>query len=166
MTKTIFLTFMLCSFVFGAHQGIFQSVPKKDAVILQKGDQKESCPACGMNLFQFYKTSHAVKLKDGTYRQYCSLYCLVDEMTFEYLSDKQDQIEEIIVVDAKTTKQLDAKKAFYIIGSKMPGTMSIQSKYAFKEKSDALEFQKKYSGKLMSFDEAFKATLKHDFGRD
>jgi copper chaperone NosL len=165
MKKIVLLSLFICVYLFGAHQGIFQTVPKKDATILQKGEQKNSCPACGMNLFQFYKTSHAVKLKDGSYRQYCSLYCLVDELTFEYLSDKKDQIEQIIVVDAKTTKQTDANKAFYIIGSKMPGTMSIQSKYAFKEKSDALEFQKKYGGELMSFDEAVKATLKHDFGR-
>lgn len=162
--KKIVLTIMLLSVCLLAYKGMFQSVPVKDAVILQTGKDKNDCPACGMHIPQFYKTSHAVKLKNGEYRQYCSLYCLVDEMEFEYLKDKKDQIEQILVVDTKTLKYIDVKKAFYVVGSKKPGTMSMTSEYAFEKKADAEAFQKENGGEITDYAGVYKIKLK-DFGR-
>ena len=162
MKKILLISLLLgCAF---AHQGIFQSVPEKDAVILQKGKDKGDCPICGMHLPMFYKTSHAVKFKDGRYKQYCSLHCVVDEMLFGELKDNEEKIDQILAVDAKTIKLIDAKKAFYVVGSKKPGTMSIVSKYAFKNRLDAQEFQKENGGEILNFEEAYKITLK-EFGQ-
>lgn len=119
--------------------------------LIQEGKEKPWCHICGMNLKMFYKTSHAVILKDGTKRQYCSIRCLVVDWP-----NIKDKVKEVLVVDAKSEKLIPAKKAYYVVGSKVPGTMSKVSKIAFAKLEDAKEFQKKYGGKIVDFDTAFK----------
>jgi len=73
--------------------------------------------------------------------------------------------KSIQVIDAKTQKLIDAQTAFYVLGSKVKGTMSKISKIAFKEKKDALVFVKKYKGKVIDFNtalESAKKSLKSD----
>ncbi len=144
---------------------MYQSVDKKDAEILMKNDSKEYCPNCGMYLPKFYKTNHAVKLKDGEVRQYCSIYCLVEETELTVLRDKKDQIEQIMVVDVPSLKFIDAKTAHYVVGSKKPGTMTTASKYAFAKAEDAEAFAKENGGTVTNFDGAYQTALK-DFAKD
>jgi len=136
---------------------MFQSVPYKDATLLQTGKDKASCPICGMKLPMFYKTNHGATTKDGKVMQYCSSHCMVDH------KHKVETIDEK-VVDTNSLKFIDAKKAFYVVGSNKKGTMSMISKYAFKNKKDALIFQKRYNGEIMSYEEMLKVVEK-DFKR-
>jgi len=117
--------------------------------IIQHGEHKMWCPICGMNLKMFYKTSHAVRLSGGKNKQYCSIRCFLED--YEGLSSI---VKEILVVDAKTEKLIDARSATYVVGSKAPGTMSKISKYAFGDPSDAKAFQAKMGGQIMSFSDA------------
>ncbi|NPA03371.1 MAG: nitrous oxide reductase [Epsilonproteobacteria bacterium] len=117
---------------------------------------KEWCEVCGMNLGKFCKTNHAVELKDGTKKQYCSMHCLAVE--YPKLKDK---IKTVLVIDAVSGKFIPAKEAFYVVGSEVPGTMSRNSKIAFANKEDALKFQQEYGGAIMRFDEVFKQQLQH-----
>jgi nitrous oxide reductase accessory protein NosL len=137
---------------------MFQSVPPQKAQLLQEGKAKLYCPNCGMNLVKFYKTSHALKSHKHT-NQYCSLHCLVD-------ANQDTDLINAKVVDAKTLKFINAHDAFYVLGSKKPGTMSMNSKYAFSSKDDALAFQKANGGKIMNFhqvvDIAYKALKKEN----
>lgn len=131
-----------------------------EPVLVQQGKEKHWCPVCGMNLEMFYKTNHTSKLQNGTKRQYCSMRCLVVDMQ-EYGID----ISDIKAVDAKTQKFINATKAFYVIGSTVKGTMTKVSKLAFANKNDAIEFTKKYKGKVVDFNTALKAakeSLKSD----
>jgi len=41
--------------------------------------------------------------------------------------------------------------AFYLLGSKIPGTMSKVNKIAFKDKKDAEKFKTQYDGEIVSF---------------
>ncbi len=132
-------------------EGKFSKMATVEPELLQKGASKVWCPVCGMNLKMFWKSSHAVILKDGSAKQYCSLRCLA----VDYPNIK-DKIKEIKVTDAKTQKLIDAKKAYYVVGSKVKGTMSKVSKLAFANKKDAEEFQKEFGGKIVDFDTAFK----------
>lgn len=149
----------------GKMGNMFQSVSKEQAEILQKGKEKMYCPNCGMYLPKFYKTSHAVLLEDGSARQYCSIYCLVEEMEITELRDKKEQIKEIKVVDADSLEYIDAKNAHYVVGSSIKGTMSMTSKYAFKTKAHAEAFAKKNGGSVMDFDGAYEVALQ-DFAKD
>ena len=118
-------------------------------VLLQQGEHKHWCPVCGMSLKMYYKTNHAVKLKNGENRQYCSIRCLA----LEYDGIK-GEISEVLAVDADTEEMINAKNAFYLVGSKIPGTMSMVSKLAFKSKESAEKFQKEYGGEIKTFSEA------------
>lgn len=123
-----------------------------NAKIMQEGQGKEYCPICGMKLKMYYKTNHAVKLKDGLKKQYCSIRCLASD--FEAI---ENRIDTVYVVDAQTQELIEAKNAYYVLGSMAPGTMSVTSKYAFAKKSNAKGFIQKYEGKLVSFEKAFAA---------
>jgi nitrous oxide reductase accessory protein NosL len=137
---------------------LFQSVPKDKAVLLQEGEAKMFCPECGMTLHMFYKTNHAASV-DGKTKQYCSLHCLVDDMR------KGAKPTDIKAVDTVSLKFIDAKKAYYVVGSDVRGTMTTVSKYAFANKADAEAFAKTHGGKVTDFEGALKAA-QADFEKD
>jgi len=110
-----------------------------------------SCPVCSMHIKKFYKTSHAVVYTNGKKEHFCSMACLAQTIK------KRKDIKTIYVVDASTNKLINAKKAIYVIGSKVPSTMGNSSRLAFASKSSAVEFQKKYGGKITNFSTALKA---------
>ena len=107
-----------------------------------------SCPICNMYIKKFYKTSHAVVYNNGKKEHFCSITCLVKEMK------KRKDIKMIYAVDASTNKLINAKKAIYVIGSKISSTMGKTSRFAFASKSSAKAFQKRYGGKIGNFSEA------------
>ena len=159
--KTLFLYLGLLLLIsFNLEAKNFTKTSTSDPVLTQEGSQKHWCPVCGMSIKKYYKTSHSSSLQNETKRQYCSIRCLAVDMK-EYGIDTNN----IKVIDAKSEKSIDAKKAFYLIGSRIKGTMSKVSKLAFKEKNDAITFQKKYKGEIVSFDVALqkaKQSLKSD----
>jgi len=122
-------------------------------VYVQDGDEKYWCPVCANSLKEHYKTSYIAKLQNARLRQYCSLECLVEDMN-EYGLD----MSYIKTIDAKTQKIIDAKRAFYVFNSKIRGTKSKISKFAFQNLKDAKEFKEKYGGKLVDFQKVLKYT--------
>lgn len=142
---------------YGAKE-MFQSVPFKKATLLQKGKDKTSCPVCGMKLPMFYKTNHAAKEHDLD-KQYCSIHCLAEDLNI-----KKSPLKDLRVVDTNSLRFIDAKIAFYVVGSRQSATMSRVSKYAFATKEAAEKFQKRYGGEIESFYEALKTAMR-DFGR-
>lgn len=150
---TVFAGLLIAGLIGGAELSasikMFQSVNEKEAVLVQKGKEKKYCARCGMDLVMFYKTSHAAEY-NGKKFQYCSIHCLAEHM------DSGTTLEDIQVVDTASLKLIDAKKAYYVVGSKVRGTMSRVSKYAFLNESDAKKFQAKNGGEIMSFNNALK----------
>ena len=67
------------------------------------------------------------------------------------------------VVDNTTLKFIDANQAYYVVGSKKPGTMSMVSKYAFGTKSAAEAFAKKFGGKIMKYPAILKIVKKNQY---
>lgn len=131
-----------------------------EAQLIQDGKEKMWCPVCGMNLKMFYKTSHAAQHEDGKNRQYCSMRCLLVDM-----QEHEVDLKTIKVVDLTSEKLIDAITAYYVIDSKVPGTMTKVSKLAFAEKEDAQAFVDKMGGRIVNFDTALaaaKESLKTD----
>jgi len=147
------IIFSILFFLSISSASMFQTVNKDKVQLIQKGNSKNYCPNCGMNLTKFYKTNHI-----HNHHQYCSLHCLVEDTKGKIPTDAK-------VVDTKTLKHIDAKSAYYIIGSSKSGTMSMNSKYAFGTKKDAIAFAKKFGGKLYSFEQAYNIA-KNDFKKD
>jgi len=141
-------------------QGNFRAVPKEQAELLQEGKNKMFCPICGMTLPNFYKTNHAADDAKGNTHQYCSIVCAIEDAVIN-----GKKLTNYRVVDNTTLKFIDSKKAFFVVGSKKPGTMSVVSKYAFGTKDAALKFAKMNGGEVMNF-EALYAKVKKDLAKD
>ena len=135
------------------HMKMFQTVDKKDAILLQKGPNKEHCTICGMNLIKFYKTNHAATLNEDKV-QYCSIHCLANHIR------QGAELENPMVVDVTSLKFIPVTEAYYVVGSDVRGTMSMVSKYAFKSLDDAKAFQKKHGGEIMDFYSAWQVAKK------
>ncbi len=127
---------------------MYQAVSANKAQILQNGKEKAYCPNCGMTLRMFYRTNHAAMV-NGKEKQYCSMHCLAEDAV------KGLKPKDIKVVDNTTLKFIPVGKAYYVVGSKKPATMSKVSKYAFGTKSAAEKFAKKFGGKIMRFKQVF-----------
>jgi nitrous oxide reductase accessory protein NosL len=123
----------------------YRAVPMQKAQIVQEGKGKMFCKVCGMTLPMFYKTNHAAKV-NGKVHQYCSIHCMVEEA----VQNGGDPVDPQ-VIDNATLKFISVTKAYYVVGSKKPGTMSMVSKYAFGTKSAAQAFAKKFGGKIMRY---------------
>lgn len=149
--KKLFITTIILFASLNA--AIFQTVEKDKASFVKKNQNKYFCSNCAMNLAYYYKTNHVHKN-----HQYCSIHCL-------YEATKGNIPEDAKVVDTKTLKFIQAKTAFYVIGSKKPATMSIKSKYAFKNKQDAQTFVKNNGGEIVNFKTAYEIA-KNDFIND
>ena len=133
---------------------VYQSVDPKKITILQKGEKKENCSNCAMPLAKYYKVNHAAS-QDAKVKQFCSIHCLA-----EAKSIKHEHLENIKVVDTKKLNFIDAKDAYYVLGSKIRGVMTRTSKFAFGTKEDALAFIAKNGGRLTDFEEAYANALK------
>ncbi len=154
--KTIFLSFLVIISAFSTLEASsFSKMATLKPLYTQDGKQKYWCPVCGMDIKTFYKTSHTSQLHNHKNRQYCSLRCLAVDMK-EYKID----INTIKVVDASTQKLILAKDAYYVVGSKVKGTMSKVSKLAFATKKSAEDFVKKYKGKIVDFKTALSMAQK------
>lgn len=137
----------------GGSEKVFQSVPSEAATILQSGKNKNSCTTCGMELAKSYKANHVAK-QNNEIKQFCSMHCLAQEV-----SVNKTQLQDIQTVDTKSLKFINAKDAYYVLGSKIRGIMTKSSKFAFADKNDALDFVKANGGKVVTFEQAYKNAL-------
>lgn len=160
MQKSLWAVVFSLFLVLGLHAEEFNKMATGEPELIQKGDEKAYCPICGMSLKQYYKTSHGAILKDGTAKQYCSIRCLAADW-----QSIEANVKQVVVTDVKSEKLIDAKSAFYVVGSKVPGTMSMVSKLAFANEADAKAFAVENGGEVMGFDATFakaKASLADD----
>ena len=137
---------------------MFQSAPMDKVTLLQDGKAKMFCPECGMTLPMFYKTNHAATV-DGKVKQYCSIHCIVEDM------QKGSKLTDIKVIDVASLKFISVDKASYVLGSAKKGTMTMVSKYAFANTSDAEAFAKVNGGEVVDYAGAYKAA-EGDFNKD
>ncbi len=118
--------------------------------LVQSGKSKQWCNVCGMSLKKFYKTSY-IAYSDDKPKQFCSIACL------SHLNkNAKFDLSKVKVVDVKSQKYILAKDAFFVVGSKVHGTMSKVSKLAFGKKDEAEQFIKKMGGEIKNFDEVVK----------
>lgn len=108
------------------------------------------CDLCAMDLQKYRLTKYTLTLADGGKRYTCSIHCAA------IIIEKQN-VEKIEAASYLTGSMIDAKKAFYVVGSDIKGVMSRVSKLAFVSKTEALEFQRSHGGVLTDFEGALKS---------
>jgi nitrous oxide reductase accessory protein NosL len=107
-----------------------------------------TCPVCNMKIKKYYKTSHAVKHKNGKKEHFCSMACL---------KKGKKSGDTVYVANASTGKMIKASSAIYVVGSDVAGTMGAKkSKIAFASKNAAQKFQKKHGGVISNYATALK----------
>jgi copper chaperone NosL len=112
------------------------------------------CQYCGMDRSKFPQSRVRVVYQDGSIVEPCSIHCAALE-----LGTHLDKTPKAIKVHDYNTKEfIDAEKAFWVIGGKQPGVMTLRAKWAFAREPEAQAFIKENGGKLSSFDDVMKAT--------
>lgn len=115
------------------------------------------CPYCGMDRKQYHHSRHLVHYQDDRVDATCSLHCAALSLAINldrgpkaiYAADfgAKDELKPLI----------DAETATYLIGSKLPGVMTKQSKVAFAAQSAAEAAKAEQGGELGDFGAALQA---------
>ena len=153
MKKLLLIAFVFCGALLAMDD--YRSVPPSKDTIIQDGKNKMYCPVCGMTLPAFYRTNHAATDDKGHTHQYCSIVCAVEDAVIN-----GKKLDNYKVVDNTTLKFIDSQKAFFVVGSSKPGTMSKVSKYAFGTMEAAEKFADENGGEIINFETLYKMVEK------
>lgn len=117
------------------------------------------CPYCGMDRTEYHFSRHLVHYEDDLVDGTCSIHCLALSLMLNmdrgpktiYAADfgSPAEIKPMVLVD----------KATYLIGSKLKGTMTANSKVAFADKAQAEAAMAKEGGALGTFDQTLNQTM-------
>ncbi|MFZ1861704.1 MAG: nitrous oxide reductase accessory protein NosL [Candidatus Competibacter sp.] len=115
------------------------------------------CPYCGMDRQQYHHSRHLVHYQDDLTDATCSLHCAAVSLALNL--DRGPKAIYAADFGAKTDPKplFDADGASYLIGSKLPGVMTAQSKVAFASQAAAKAAKAEQGGELGDFDAALKA---------
>jgi len=140
-----FTLFLLLStlFLFGIDKEATVSKP----LLLNANPYEKWCYISALPLRDYYKTNYIAELSDGSFRQYAGIRFLAED-----LEAIESRVINIYAIDTKTEEKIDARSAYFVVNSKAKGTETRFSKFAFKNRSDAEEFMKKYGGDIRDFD--------------
>jgi len=100
----------------------------------------EKCPVCGMFLYKYPEWICRIYYKDQSFA-----FDGIKDM-FKYYFEHQANIVTILVQDYYSREPIDAKRAFFVIGSDVYGPMGHEL-IAFEKKEDAKTFLFDHKGK-------------------
>ena len=115
----------------------------------------DSCFYCGMMKAKFGHSWVIIEHEDSTITELCSIHCAAIDMALHI--DKL--IKNITVGDYNTKKQIDAYRAYWVIGGNVMGVMTARAKWAFESKVAADNFMNENGGRPAVFEEVMKATF-------
>lgn len=123
--------------------------------------KSERCPVCGMYPANFPKWHAQIVFKNG---EHASFDSAADMFRFLHNMSKYDKkhvamdISQIFVPGYDKGEWLDAKQAFFVVGSIAKGPMG-NDLPAFASKADAARFSQKSGGNTFSFEQVTPALL-------
>ncbi len=138
-------------------------------VVAAKPGEKSLCPVCGMIVSKYPAWVATVVWKDGRADHFDGAKDLFKylQALSEYAPGRtRDAITTIVVTDFYDLKKVDAREAFYVIGSDVTGPMGHEF-VPLATRADAEEFVKDHHGtKMLRFDEVTPAIVaKVDSGK-
>ena len=114
--------------------------------------QKEfsgQCPNCGMVRPMWARTWKTFENAEGK-SQACSFHCLADVA----LKSGEDPKNVRVALYFNPKEMIPAEQAFFVVGSKAKGTMTMKSKIALSSKVEAEKFAASCGGKVVGYEEA------------
>lgn len=119
-------------------------------------NKTDRCPVCGMFVYKYPKWVAQIVFEDGTAYFYDGAKDMFKHIfdTGKYTPGKSaDKIRTIYVTDYYEVELIDAKSAFYVIGSDILGPMGHEL-LPFKDQESAQEFMEDHEGKsILRFQE-------------
>jgi nitrous oxide reductase accessory protein NosL len=113
------------------------------------------CQYCGMDRARFASTRMLVEYGNKTAIGTCSIHCAAVDMAQSY----GKEIASILVADHRSGKLIDAGKAVWVIGARVPGVMAAKSRLAFSSRQDAEAFRRENGGEIADFEMALDTTF-------
>ena len=111
----------------------------------------DRCSNCNMKPEAGSRSTITFKMKDGSEKSFCSLYCASRAKERE----GGGSISAITVKDYLTCETLAAESAVWVEGSDAPEPMGENSHVAFKDKKAASDFARKHGGRVVPFEKAY-----------
>jgi len=134
-----------------------QFIPKKPAdPQAQENDIEKypKCPYCGMDRKQYHHSRMLIQYSDDLADGTCSLHCAALSLSLNV--DREPKAiwvgDNAVAGDVKPL--VDADKANFLVGSKLPGVMTANSKVAYGTEEAAKTAQAAHGGELAKFDQA------------
>ena len=128
-----------------------------------KPTAKDKCPVCGMLVAKYSQWLSVVVFKDGSRAFFDGpkdMFKYLFDMKRYNPSKKAQDIDVIAVTDYYTVSTIDARKAWYVVGSDVFGPMGAELIPLAKE-SDAKEFMKDHKGqRILKFSEVTPEVIK------
>jgi len=108
---------------------------------------RERCPVCGMFVAKYPNWITQVRLADGTVRYFDGMKDLLAYyLQPSHYGGKPDTIREVWAKDYYTLTWLDARTAYYVVGSDVYGPMGVEL-IPFASEKAAQAFAKDHQGK-------------------
>jgi copper chaperone NosL len=114
------------------------------------------CPYCGMDRQQYHPSRHLVQYDDALVDGTCSIHCLAISLAINLDRGPKAIWAADYGAKAEVKPLVEVDKAVYLIGSKLPGTMTKKSKLAFASREEAVGVQMEQGGSLGGFDDALR----------
>jgi nitrous oxide reductase accessory protein NosL len=115
------------------------------------------CPYCGMDRQQYHHSRHLVHYQDDLVDATCSLHCAALSLGLNLDRGPKAIYAADFGAKADPKPLVNVDEATYLIGSKLPGVMTKQSKVAFASKTAAEAVKAEQGGELGNFDAALQA---------
>ncbi|MDQ5907969.1 MAG: copper chaperone NosL [Pseudomonadota bacterium] len=143
------------------HDGTpLQFIPKTapDATPLENELTKyPKCPYCGMDRKQYHHSRHLVHYQDDLIDPTCSIHCAALSLAINLDRGPKAIYTADFGAKAEPKPLINVDDATYLIGSKLPGVMTKQSKVAFATQAAAEAAKAEQGGELGDFDAALAA---------
>jgi len=110
--------------------------------------KKEKCQVCGMFLSHYPNWVSRIKYPKGETYNFDGMKCM-----FKFYFNNKKGITDILVQDYYTLKTINARDAYFVVGSDVYGPMGHEL-VPFKDKKSAITFSLEHRGKhVYAFDE-------------
>lgn len=116
-----------------------------------------SCKYCGMDRRKWHHSRHLIHYDDDYVEGTCSIHCAAVSLALHLDRGPKAVYAADFGATADPRPLVDVDRAVYLIGSKLPGTMSARSKMAFADAAAARAAQAAQGGDLGTFDQALAA---------
>ena len=136
-----------------------QFIPKgqpDDQPLRNELEKYPRCPYCGMDRTRWHHSRHLVHYDDGLVDATCSIHCLAISLSLNIDRGPQALFAADYAGEGQPKPLFDVDRATYLIGARLKGTMTAQSKMAFASVDAAKAVQADKGGKLAGFDEALR----------